>query len=102
MATTITDKDIDDIVAKYEGALTRRDTLSQNKNKLEAIGSERKRALKKVMDETRAAGYDPDKIQDELQRSKEVADLKVNNLIADLDEGENLIRPMLKELRETG
>jgi predicted nucleic acid-binding Zn-ribbon protein len=101
MSPTINDKDIDDIVAQYEALTSRRETLSQNKVKLEAELSARKRALKKVMDEATEAGYDPNKIQEELQRTKEVLDLKMSNFSAELEEGENMIRPMLKELRES-
>jgi hypothetical protein len=99
---TITDKDIDNMVTEYEALVTKRDTQSGNKVKLEAELSARKRALKKVMDETREAGYDPDKIQEELQRAYEVVRLKTEVFKAELEEGENIIRPMLKELRETG
>jgi hypothetical protein len=101
MSPTINDKDIEDIVAKYEALTTKREALSQNKVKLEAELSARKRALKKVMDEATEAGFDPNKIQEELQRSREVLDLKMSNFAAELEEGENMIRPMLKELRET-
>jgi predicted nucleic acid-binding Zn-ribbon protein len=101
MSPTINDKDIDNIVAQYEALTSRRETLSQNKVKLEAELSARKRALKKVMDEATEAGYDPNKIQEELQRTKEVLDLKMSNFEAELEEGETMIRPMLKELRET-
>src|SRR5512135_225685 len=100
--STITDKDIEGIVAQYETLVTKRDTLSQNKVKLEAELSARKRALKKVMDETREAGYDPDKIKEELQRAEEVVRLKMEVFKTELEEGENIIRPMLKELREAG
>lgn len=98
--STITDKDIDNIVTQYEGLTTKRETLAQNKLKVEAELSARKRALKTVMDDTRKAGYDPEKIGEELQRAKEVVMLKMNVFKAELEEGENMIRPMLKELRE--
>ena len=100
--STITDKDIEGIVAQYETLVTKRDNLSQNKVKLEAELSARKRALKKVMDETREAGYDPEKIKEELQRAEEVVRLKMEVFKTELEEGENIIRPMLKELREAG
>ncbi len=97
---SITDKDIDDIVATYDNLITRRDAFSQNKVKIEAELSARKRSLKTVMDDTRKAGYDPDKVQEELQRAKEVVMVKMDVLNAELEEAENIIRPMLKELRE--
>jgi hypothetical protein len=102
MSPTINDKDIDDIIAKYEGLTTKRETLSQNKVKVEAELSARRRVLKKVMDEATEAGYDPNKIQEELQRAKEVVMVKLDNFAAELEEGENMVRPMLKELREAG
>jgi hypothetical protein len=102
MSPTIQDKDINDIIATYEALVNRREALSQSKVKVEAELSARRRALKKVMDETREAGYDPDKIQEELQRAKEVVMLKMENFATELEEGENMIRPMLKELREAG
>jgi len=102
MSPTINDKDIDDIITKYEGLTTKRETLSQNKVKVEAELSARRRILKKVMDEATEAGYDPNKIQEELQRAKEVVMVKLDNFAAELEEGENMVRPMLKELREAG
>jgi chromosome segregation ATPase len=102
MSPTINDKDIDDIVTRYETLTAKRETLSQNKVKLEAELSARRRALKKVMDEATEAGYDPNKIQEELQRAKEVLDLKLDNFKTELEEGESMVRPMLKELREPG
>jgi hypothetical protein len=98
MATT----DIEGVIAQYEGLVTRRDALQQNKAKLDAEFSARKRVLKKVMDETREAGYDPDKIKEELQRTEEVVRIKMEVFKTELEEGENIIRPMLKEIREAG
>lgn len=96
------DKEVEDIIAKYDGCITRRDTLLRNQNQLEAERDARKRALKEIMDEARAAGYDPDKIPEEFQRAKEVALIKVDNFAADLTTGENMLSPILKKLREAG
>jgi hypothetical protein len=100
MSPVINDKDIEDIIAKYEGLVSRREALSQGVVKVETVLTERRRALKKVMDEAIAAGIDPNKVQEELQRLREVLDLKVNNFAVELEAGENLLRPMLKEVRE--
>ena len=100
MATAINDKDIEDIIARYEGLVARRDVLSQGKVEVETVLTERRRTLKKVMDGATAAGYDPNKIQEELQRLREVLDLKIDNFATELEVGENLLRPMLKEIRE--
>jgi hypothetical protein len=98
----INDKDIDDIVSRYESLTSRRGDLAQGKVKVETVLTERRRTLKKVMDEATEAGHDPNKIQEEVQRAKEVAMVKLDNYEVELTEGENLLRPMLKEIREAG
>jgi chaperonin cofactor prefoldin len=102
MSAPINDKDIEDLVARYENLSARRSELIQNKVKIETVLTERRRTLKKVMDEATEAGLDPNKIQEEVQRAKEVVMMKIDNCEVELTEGENILRPMLKEIREAG
>ena len=95
------DKEVDDIVARYEALVPKYEILKQNKFKIEVVRDSRREDLKKVMDETKAAGYDPNKIRDELQRAKEVALVKLQVFETELEECEKIVKPMLKELNGT-
>jgi septation ring formation regulator EzrA len=103
MTPTITDKDIDkdieNIVTKYNNLVTRLDAYKQNKAKIDAVRDTYKQSLKKVMDEAKKIDVDPDKIREELQRAYEVLALKVEVFGTEIEEGENIMRPMLKEIQ---
>jgi len=96
------DKDIEDIEAKYKDLVARKDTLQANVTKVSTEHAVLKRQLKDAMEEAKKAGLDPNNLQEEIRRAKEVLLLKMDNFSADLTEGETQIAPMLKALKETG
>jgi hypothetical protein len=89
---------IEDIDARYKALLKRRDEVQKNKLLLEAELGTRKRALKEAMEECKKAGFNPDNLPEEIQRAKEVLAIKLDNLSADLDAAESIMKPMLKEI----
>ena len=97
--SAITEKDIEDIITRHGNLITKLDNFKQGKTKVEAVLDSRKQSLKKVMDETVKAGFDPNKIREELQRAVEVVTLKIEVLATELEEGEVQLRPMLKEIQ---
>lgn len=92
------DKNIEDIDARYKALLKRRDALQQSKVLVEAELAARKRALKEAMEECKKAGFNPDNLQDEIHRAKEVLAIKLDNFAADLDAAEAIMGPILKEV----
>lgn len=95
---TMEDKAVEDIDARYKSLLKRRDAAQQSKVLVEAELAARKRALKEAMEECKKAGFNPDNLPEEIQRAKEVLVIKLDNLSADLDAAEAIMKPMLKEV----
>lgn len=91
---------IADLEARYNSAIERRDRLKQDKTTIEAELSARQRNLRKLMDECRAAGFDPDDLQEEIRKGAEVVKLKLDTFEADLEAGEKIVKPMLEEIRK--
>ena len=97
-----TDQEIDDIIARYEAAVPKCNLLKENKFKIEVKRDSYRADLKKVMDDAKAAGYDPNKIREEVQRAKEVALVKIEVFETEIAECEKIMKPMLKELQGAG
>jgi len=97
--SVVTEKDIEDLIHKFVNTNSRLDVLKQNKAKVEAVLDSRRQDLKKVMDQAIKSNFDPNKIHEELQRLYEVLSVKVSVLTTEVEDGENMIRPMLKEIQ---
>lgn len=91
-------KSVEDMDTRYKKLLKRRDAVQQNKIRVEAELSARKRALKEAMEECKKAGFNPDDLPEEIARAKEVLSIKLDNFDADLVTAETIIEPMLKEI----
>lgn len=93
-------KKIDDLVARHRGLLARRDSLQMDKGRVEAELEARKRILRKLMEEAKREGFDPNNLRSDLQRTAEVLQVKLDAFEADLQAGEKMIKPMLEEMRK--
>lgn len=94
------DGDIGDIESRYKDLCRRRDSLKSDHGVVMAHLEARQAALKKLMDECRALGYDPENLPEKIRREKQVIKVKLDNLEADIEAGEKIIRPMLDTLRQ--
>lgn len=92
------EKTIDEIDAEYKTLSARREQIVQNKLRLEAECNTRKRLLREAMQECKDAGFDPNNLQDEIRRAKEVLTTKMDIFRAELDAADELMKPMLREL----
>lgn len=93
-------KDIGELIARYERLVARQSALKENKSTIEAELAARQRNLKKIMDEVKEAGYDPDNLQEEILKNTQVVELKLDTFEAELEAGEKIVDPMLKKIRE--
>lgn len=93
------EKTIEEIEAEYKLLNQRRDAVNQGKMQVVAELNTTKRDLKATMEECKKAGFDPDNIQEEVRRSKEVLAIKLDNYKADLAAAESQLKPMLKEIQ---
>ena len=103
MADEDMDAKIVDIEAqdrRYKALLARRDALRDSKAQIEAELGARRRRLKDLMDEAKAAGFDPNNLQEEISKGSEVLRVKLDNFEAEIDAGEKELRPMLEEIRK--
>ncbi len=91
---------IEDLDERYKRLVQRRDTLQQNKNRIEAELEARKRNLKAQMEAAKKEGFNPDLLPEEIRRSEEVLILKLDNFEAELDEAERILKPMLEEINK--
>lgn len=90
---------VEDIDARYKNLSARKDVLQRNKDKIEAELEARQRSLKNLLDEARKDGYNPANLKEEIQRAEEVLIIKLDNFETELNEAEQSIEPMMKELK---
>lgn len=89
---------MDDLEIRYKQYLTKREDILKKKLKIEAALSERKKNLKEAIDECRKLGYDPDTLQDDIKKLREILVTKLSVCESDIKEVEEQIAPMLKEI----
>lgn len=90
--------DNSDIEDRYKSLSSRREALASNVMKVNAELNARKRALKDAMEECKKAGFDPDKLAEEIKTMKEVLVVKMDIFEAELKAAEDQVRPMLREI----
>lgn len=89
----------EDLDEKYKRLSRRRDSLHQDKTRIEAELETRKRSLRLQMEAAKKEGYNPDNLMEEIRKSEEVLALKLDNFQAELDEAERVMKPMLEEIK---
>jgi hypothetical protein len=92
------EKSIEDIEQKFKSLTTLRDALQSDVNRILAARDERKRSLKETIDECKKEGFNPDTLPHDIQHLKQVLITKLDVISADITEGQNMIRPMLREI----
>jgi hypothetical protein len=50
------------------------------------------------MDEAREEGFNPNNLKEELQREAEAVQIKLNVLKGDIEAGEKIVEPILREI----
>jgi len=96
---TSPNKAIDDLDEKYKRLSRRRDSLQQDKTRIEAELEARKRALKNQMEAAKREGYNPDNLQEDIRKNEEILALKLDNFEAELADAERVMKPMLEEIK---
>jgi len=94
----IIEKSLEELESRYKTLSQRGSILTQEKLRIDAAQVENKRTLKSIMEECKKNNWDPDTIQEDIRRAKEVFKIKLDNYEADLDAAEIILKPMLKEL----
>ena len=89
---------LEDLETRYKTLTQRGGILSQDKVRVDAAQTENKRTLKNIMEECKKNNWDPNTIQDDNRRAKEVLSLKLDNYESELNAAEVILRPMLKEI----
>jgi DNA repair exonuclease SbcCD ATPase subunit len=90
---------IEDLDEKYKRLSRRRDSLQQDKTRIEAELEARKRALKSQMEAAKKEGYNPDNLQEDIRKNEEILALKLDNFEAELADAERVMKPMLEEIK---
>ncbi|HED05663.1 MAG TPA: hypothetical protein ENI61_03135 [Ignavibacteria bacterium] len=88
-----------DIEIKYKSLSERRDQLKLDHGTVTAHLEARQKNLKKYMDECRGLGFDPDNLETEIIRLRNVIELKMSTFEAELEASEKIIKPMLDDVR---
>ena len=98
---TINDKltiNAEELDRKYKKLLERRTNLQSNQVRIEAELSSRKRQLKETMNECRSQGFDPDTLEADTKRLREVVAVKLDTFAADIEASEEMMKPLLNEV----
>ncbi len=89
----------EDLETRYRKLTERNASLEKNANLLEARLESRKSDLKLAMDECLARGHDPNDLDGVIRRMEEVLHVKLDTFESDIKAGEELIAPMLSEIK---
>lgn len=92
--------EVSQLESRHKELVERRDSLKGDVTKVEAELAARRRRLKALMAEAEKEGYDPNNIQEEIRKAKEVVRVKLDAFEADIQAGEKMVRPMLEEIRK--
>lgn len=92
------DNDVEELEQRFRTLKARREILINNVQSLTAEHNARKRSLKEALDEAKEKGFNPENMAEELRKCKEILSLKIDNFEADLSSGEDIVKPMLKEI----
>ena len=90
-----------DIEMRYKKLSERRDQLKLDHGTVIANLEISQKNLKKYMSECRELGFDPNNLETEIIRLRNIIELKMNTLEADLEAGEKIIKPMLDDIRRS-
>lgn len=89
---------VDDLVAKYTKLSSVQKKLESDITIINSELSARKNALKRIMDEARAEGFDPNNLEEEIRRRQEVAKVKLDTWESELKDATKIVEPMLREV----
>lgn len=93
--------DVLELEARASRLSSRIEALEKAKFAIEAERDARKRALKSLMDECKKElGIDPNDLEDEIKKSKEVLSVKLQIVERDVEAAEKLLNPMLAEIQK--
>lgn len=92
------DSSVDDIEAEWKKCVSLRESILQDRMRIEAELSARKRRLKELMAACTEAGFNPSTIAEDIRHLREVTVLKISTFQADLEAAQGLIAPMLREI----
>lgn len=90
---------LEELEVRHRRLLERASVLEKEKTTIEADLEAHKRSLRQYMDECRKAGFDPNNLQEEISKFMEVLSLKLDTFEADIKAGEEIVSPMLNEIR---
>lgn len=93
------DPNVDEMTSKLTRLLTDHKSLSEDASLVKSELTARKSELKRVMDEVKELGYNPNDLASEIRREAEVLQLKISNFESELDAAHRIVDPMVKEIR---
>lgn len=83
---------------RYKTLAKKRDVIQSQKQRVEHELASRKRALRESLEACKAAGFDPNTLEEDIRKSSEVLALKMDSFERDLTSAEEVLRPMIQGL----
>jgi archaellum component FlaC len=93
------DPNVDDLQSKFNRLSTQHKGLSDDMTLAKSELSARKNELKRLMDQVRDSGYDPNNLAAEIRREIEVLQLKLDNFESEITDAQKIIAPIIKEIK---
>lgn len=87
-----------DLEDRYKSLIRRKERLSIDKAKVDQELASRKKSLKETLEACKAAGFNPDTLEDDIKKSTEVLSLKLDAYEKDLDSADQILSPMVQDL----
>jgi archaellum component FlaC len=89
----------EDIVNRYKKLVSQHKEVSDNYTLVNSELQARKNSLKRLMDEVREEGFDPNNLESEVRRMTEVVRVKLNTFSDEIETAKKIIDPMIKEIK---
>ena len=86
----------DNLEDRYRLLSKKREKVQMDKVKVEQELATRKRALRENLEACKAAGFDPDTLEDDIKKASEVLALKMDAFENDLSSAESVLNPMIQ------
>lgn len=90
---------VEDLVRRHKELLERRSTLERQKASILTLKKERTNRLAGLMAKCREAGFEPNDLREQVQHLASVAKVKLDTWNAEIEASENMIKPMLSEIK---
>lgn len=93
--------EISNLEEQHKKLVARKSELEGNIKVIDTVLSSKKNELRKLIDECKERGYDPDNLKAELETKKEVLRVKLETFKGDIEAAEKIVNPLMEVINNS-